>query len=124
MYVEFRKGNSRAVESLQDVLQVIVSTITLGELLAGLAIRNGRDANKPLVDLLSRPRARVVQVTEETVEHYAQIYVYLRSMGKMIPTNDLWIATSALEHDAELLTTDAHFLQVPHILVNHFDVSP
>jgi tRNA(fMet)-specific endonuclease VapC len=29
-----------------------------------------------------------------------------------IPTNDLWIAASALEHGAALLTRDAHFSHI------------
>ena len=36
-------------------------------------------------------------------------YGALRRRGKPIPTNDLWIAASALEHGAALLTFDAHF---------------
>ena len=35
------------------------------------------------------------------------------------PTNDLWIAASAMEHNVELLTADSHFRHVPHILVSY-----
>ncbi|NOX61747.1 MAG: type II toxin-antitoxin system VapC family toxin, partial [Chloroflexi bacterium] len=58
-------------------------------------------------------------ISQETAERYARIYAYLRQIGRPIPTNDLWIAASALEHNAELLTADRHFLAIPHILVFH-----
>jgi predicted nucleic acid-binding protein len=60
-----------------------------------------------------------VPVTPETAERYAHIYAYLRKNGRPIPTNDLWIAASAMEHSAELLTCDAHFLSVVQILVTY-----
>ena len=39
-------------------------------------------------------------------------YAGLRRKGQLIPTNDVWIAASALEHGAALLTRDAHFRHV------------
>ncbi len=52
-----------------------------------------------------------------------RIYAYLRSAGRPIPTNDLWIAASAMEHGAELLTTDGHFRDVPQIVVRFFEAN-
>jgi predicted nucleic acid-binding protein len=33
----------------------------------------------------------------------------LKTAGKLIPTNDLWIAVLTREHGHALLTRDAHF---------------
>jgi len=41
---------------------------------------------------------------EETVVFYAAIHGALRAAGKPIPTNDLWIAASALEKGSALLS--------------------
>ena len=38
-------------------------------------------------------------------------------MGRPIPQNDIWIAASALEHGADLATTDGHFRLVPLLTV-------
>jgi hypothetical protein len=38
-----------------------------------------------------------------------------------IPTNDIWIAASAMELGAAVLTTDAHFRRISHILVIFHD---
>ena len=51
-------------------------------------------------------------VTAHTADHYALVCLGLRRKGQPIPTNDLWIAASALEHGAALLTRDAHFAQI------------
>ena len=42
---------------------------------------------------------------------------FLRVRGRRIPTNDIWIAASALEHDLTVLTADRHFLEVPELRV-------
>ena len=47
-----------------------------------------------------------------TADAYALIYRSLRRQGRPIPTNDLWIAASCLEHGAVLFSLDAHFDQV------------
>jgi predicted nucleic acid-binding protein len=41
------------------------------------------------------------------------IYRSLRQQGAAIPSNDLWIAASCLEHGALLFSLDAHFERVP-----------
>ena len=50
--------------------------------------------------------------TTQTADSYELVYAGLRRKGQPIPTNDLWIAASALEHGAGLLTRDAHFSHV------------
>ena len=49
---------------------------------------------------------------EATTEHYARIFLQLRKKGAAIPTNDLWIAALAAQHDLDLCTSDGHFRQV------------
>jgi predicted nucleic acid-binding protein len=39
--------------------------------------------------------------------------------GTPIPTNDFWIAASAMQYGLTVVTTDAHFLKIPQILVFH-----
>jgi predicted nucleic acid-binding protein len=80
-----------------------------------------REVNlRELEEFQSSPRVRVVHVGKETAKRYAHIYAHLRSVGRPIPTNDLWIAASAMEHSAELVTADAHFLYVPQIVTTRF----
>ena len=66
---------------------------------------------------LDSPRVNLIDVDEETARRYAVIFSTLRAAGTPIPTNDLWIAASAMQHGLRLLTADAHFEKVPQILL-------
>ena len=57
-----------------------------------------------------------VAVTDSTAEWFAAIKQQLRRKEKPIPINDVWIAASALEHGAVLLSLDAHFEHVDGLL--------
>ena len=61
---------------------------------------------------INTPRVKVVPCTAATADLYALVYAALRRNGQPIPTNDLWIAASSLEHGAALLTLDAHFKHI------------
>jgi predicted nucleic acid-binding protein len=62
----------------------------------------------------------VVGLDEGTSERYAVILDSLRSGGIPIPTNDVWIAASAMQHGLRVATTDRHFRKVSQILVEWF----
>ena len=47
-----------------------------------------------------------------TAEHYSNIFLQLKKSGKPIPTNDIWIAASAMENDMPLATFDKHFSNI------------
>jgi tRNA(fMet)-specific endonuclease VapC len=54
----------------------------------------------------------VLPITTDTAAFYATAFAVLRGKGRLIPTNDLCIATSALEHGLALVTHDARFRQI------------
>jgi len=117
-YSAFKRGHAEIVALMRQNRSILVPAVAIGELLAGFERATRRVQNqKELQSFLSRPRVQVTPVTEATAQRYARIYDYLRTAGRPIPTADLWIAASAMEFSAELLTLDAHFLGVPHILV-------
>jgi len=120
-YSAFKRGHPEAIEALRSYSSILMPSIVLGELLAGFEVGGRRQENRrELAEFQHSPRVRMVQITEDTAERYARIYAHLRTAGRPIPTNDLWIAASAMEHGAELLTTDRHFLDVPQIIVRYF----
>jgi tRNA(fMet)-specific endonuclease VapC len=65
----------------------------------------------------------VVTVDEDTAERYAVILNRLKIAGTLIPTNDMWIAATAMQHGVAVLTTDAYYLEVQQIIVHHFPSS-
>ncbi|MBK6728319.1 MAG: type II toxin-antitoxin system VapC family toxin [Xanthomonadales bacterium] len=112
-YVAFKRGDSAIIEVLRHAPEILVSVTVLAELLAGFAAGTREAVNRRELTLfLGSPRVRLVASTAATADIYALVYAALRRKGTPIPSNDLWIAASALEHGVALLTLDAHFSQV------------
>lgn len=117
-YSLFLGKQEDAMMAVQTAERLILPVMVLGELFYGFALGNRREQNRrELHDFLSSYRTLIVPITQATAEQYATIYAHLRRQGRPIPTNDIWIAASAVEHDAGLLTADRHFSHVPHIHV-------
>jgi len=109
-YTAFKRGDSDILAVLQHAPRIIVCATVLGELLGGFAAGQRESANRgELTQFLSSPRVQVVPSTAATADLYALVYAALRRKGQPIPTNDLWIAASSLEHGAAMLTLDGHF---------------
>ena len=112
-YAAFMLGDAAVVEVVAHAERICLNSIVLGELLGGFAAGTREAKNrKELARFLDSPRVEVVSVTAQTADSYALVYSGLRRKGQPIPTNDLWIAASALEHGAALLTRDSHFGQI------------
>jgi len=112
-YVAFKRGQPEALRILQNTPGIAVNSVVLGELLSGFAVGTRAEANRrELEEFLNSPRVEVFAVTHRTAEHYAAIFLALKGAGTPIPTNDMWIAASAMEHDLGLFTYDAHFRSI------------
>ena len=62
------------------------------------------------------PGTSVRNADEGVAERYGHLVKQLREQGTPIPTNDIWIAATALESGARLLTCDSHFTHVAGIM--------
>jgi tRNA(fMet)-specific endonuclease VapC len=117
-YRQAADGEPRAVEFLRRADEVLVPFVVLGELRAGFAAGTaGRKNEAKLTEFLDSPRVRVLLADEQTTRSYASIFAQLRRQGTPIPTNDLWIAALAVQHDLPLLTSDRHFANLPQLLI-------
>ena len=112
-YTAFMLGEPEVLEALAHAERLYLNSIVLGELLGGFAAGTRESRNRAeLARFLDSPRVDVLAITAQTADSYALVYAGLRRKGQPIPTNDLWIAASALEHGTALLTRDAHFSQI------------
>ena len=119
-YAGFLRGSPEVKEAVQQADEIVFNPVVLGELIAGFLMgRNERKNKAILKDFLSSPRVIVAEIDEETSERYAVIVQSLRMKGTPIPTNDLWIAASAMQHGLKVLTTDKHYLEVPQIITEY-----
>ncbi len=121
-YSAFKRNHADVVHHLRRAQEILVPTIVLGELLGGFEAGGRARRNRDELRLfLESPRVRLVPITAETAERYAVIYASLRVAGNPIPTNDLWIAASTMEHGTELVTLDRDFRHVGQVLSRLFE---
>jgi len=117
-YVAFKRGDKKAVETIQRAELLAVNAVVVGELLAGFRCGNRQRQNRDELEaFLDSPRVEFLPVEEETAEFYAQIFAELKLRGRPIPTNDLWVAASAMQHGLALATYDDHFSSVSGLLL-------
>jgi tRNA(fMet)-specific endonuclease VapC len=91
-----------------------LSVITIGELLAGFARGNRRRENEQrLAELLNLQGVGILLLDGRTPGFYANVWNELRANGRRIPSNDIWIAALAIQHDLILDSRDHHFQLVP-----------
>jgi predicted nucleic acid-binding protein len=117
VYCDAMRGRAGSVAVLRQADEILLCPVVVGELLAGFG-QGGREAGNraSLRQFLGSPRVRVVPLTAATAEFYAHVLAGLRARGTPIPTNDIWIAASAMEQGASLATSDRHFESVPGLL--------
>ncbi len=90
--------------------EVATTVVTLAELTAGvLAVGTSEVRAQRLATLDTIADVTALPVDEEAARMWARMRVHLAETGGRVRVNDLWIAASALEHGAALLTRDAHF---------------
>lgn len=117
-YSEYLKGNQAVKRIIQEADEISVTPVILGELIAGFVKGRYEKKNRELMkEFLKSPRIYILDIDEETSERYAIIVNYLREQGTPIPTNDIWIAASAMQYGLKILTTDKHYLKVPLVLI-------
>jgi predicted nucleic acid-binding protein len=119
-YVAFKKRDDAAIVTLKKADYIAVNTVILGELLAGFRCGTREEQNREELDLFfDSPRVELLSVDEGTAEFYAQIFADLKQKGRPIPTNDLWLAASAMQHGLALATYDDHFNSISGLLLTN-----
>ena len=119
-YTAFKLGNKDVISILQHADIIGISVIVLGELIAGFNIGSQSKRNlDELNSFLNSPRVNIYPIDETTTNFYANIYAILRRKGKPIPTNDLWIAATALQQGCKLCSFDGHFASIDNLLISN-----
>ncbi|MBI1941607.1 MAG: type II toxin-antitoxin system VapC family toxin [Acidobacteria bacterium] len=96
-----------------------VPIVVLGELFHGALGSAKRESNWDRVRRFAAEVA-ILPCDALTAEHYARIRFQLRSKGRPIPDNDIWIAAVAQQHGLALLTRDEHFKAVDGLIAERW----
>ena len=115
-FIDFCAGDEGVISTFERAALLVVPFVVLAEIRVGAQIaRRGENQVRTLNELLNQPGVRTVHSTDGTAHHYAAIFAQLRRKGSPIPTNDIWIAALAIEHNLMLYSRDAHFDQIPTV---------
>jgi tRNA(fMet)-specific endonuclease VapC len=115
-YVALCSADVNAASLIGSCETVFLPVIVLGELLYG-ANASGRSVeNRRKVEEFAR-ECTVLEITRGVAERYAELKLRLRTAGRPIPDNDLWIAACCIAAGIPLITRDGHFSQVHSLQV-------
>lgn len=116
-YVAFKKNDKAILEIVQHAEVIGISPIVIGELMAGFDGGNKSKQNRiELQDFLASSRVMIYLITLDTSHFFSQVFNALRNKGKPIPTNDMWIASQALENGCVVCTHDKHFSYIDGLI--------
>lgn len=120
-YACFKRGESEAIEVIRHVPFITFNAVILGELLAGFVVGSRESFNRQeLKQFFRSPRVKILAVDDGTAECYAKIYKGLKQKGCPIPTNDMWIAATAIQYNLAVFTYDGHFKSIEGLRVGQF----
>lgn len=116
-YVDLCKGVADTVTLLEEAESIYVPFVVLGELRAGFTHSRRQAQNeRTLRRFLLKEGVDVLFADDQTTHHYAAVFRQLRRQGTPIPTNDMWLAALALQHNLVLHARDKHFDHLPQII--------
>jgi len=104
-YSAIAKGDPAIVDVVERADSLYLPFIVIAELRAGFSLGTKGPQNE-------RVLARFLALPDVTVLHSTDAM-----QGTPVPTNDLWIAAIVVEHELTLCTRDAHFEQIPQLVL-------
>ncbi len=112
------KGEPKVLKELARC-KTYVPAIVIGELRYGAEKSERSDSNHTQIDALIN---EVIVLPITRGKYYGEIKNQLRSSGKRIPENDIWIAAISMENDIALFTRDKHFANINDLKTKSWDI--
>jgi predicted nucleic acid-binding protein len=117
VYVAFKNNDEGVIEAFRNCDLICVDITVIAELFTGFTLGGREKKNRQELEaFLDAPRVEVLHHDLETAEFYALIVKKLKTKGRPIPTNDIWIAANALKHGLALYSFDGHFQEIDGLL--------
>jgi tRNA(fMet)-specific endonuclease VapC len=110
----FAEGDHSVREKIAAAPGPYLPVIVLGEYQFGLLGARNRERRLVWLKELAR-HWTVLEVSVDTAATYAEIRHTLKGKATPIPSNDVWIAALARQHNLPILSADSHFDVIPGI---------
>jgi tRNA(fMet)-specific endonuclease VapC len=117
--IAFLAGEQVVIERVLDANATCMSVVTFGELVYGASYSKQLSQNFDRVDHLLR-WATLLDINQGVAAIYGNVKSALRKIGRPIPDNDLWIASTAKRHGLTVASRDGHFSVVPNLHVENW----
>ena len=117
IYTGFKRDDPVIVGTFQHLDFIGINITVLAELYAGFKGGNKELKNRlELEDFMNSSRVHFINHDIDTADFYAQIFNNLKEKGKPIPTNDIWVAASAMQNGLALFSLDRHFSNIDGLI--------
>ena len=113
--IRFFRNDAEVVKAFSRYDRLLIPAATDAEFRTGLDV-SSRRGNMVLArydELLRLDSVGFASADERVSARYSELMRYLMRNGTPIPSNDIWIASTALVHNAVLCSGDSHFNCVP-----------
>jgi tRNA(fMet)-specific endonuclease VapC len=118
IYAAFMTGDKSVVETFSNADFIGVDITVIAELLTGFLLGSRQKQNRAeLQKFLENRRVSILYHDIETADFYAAIVKQLKTKGRPIPTNDIWIAANAMRQGLPLYSFDSHFREIEGLLL-------
>ncbi len=122
IYTAFKRNDPDIVTAFQNLDFIGIDITVLAELYAGFKGGSKEKRNRTeLEDFMNSSRVYFIVHDRDTADFYAQIFKNLKENGTPIPTNDIWIAASAMQNGLALFTLDNHFSYIVGLILQTRD---
>lgn len=102
------EGDDGVLSNLDRAPEVFISAVVLGELFFGAAKSARSSENTAKVERFAAGRA-IISCDLDVAREYGRLKQHLKTQGRPLPENDIWIAAAAIHHGLVLVTRDRHF---------------
>ena len=115
-YSNFQRGHRQTVDYIDQADWIGLPNVVRGELWAGFLLGNQVERNAQALALfLDHTAVETLDVDSNVARIYGEIFVELRHKGTPLPTNDIWVAATAIHAGATVLTFDTHFSEIARV---------
>ncbi len=122
IYSTFKRDDPVIVDVFQHLDFIGVNVTVLAELYAGFKGGKKEKRNRAeLEEFMNSSRVHFIGHDRDTADFYAQIFINLKKKGNPIPTNDVWIAASAMQNGLALFSLDKHFSNIDGLILRMKD---
>ena len=106
--IRYVKGDSDVAAVLEDLEDIAIPSVVIGELLFGSEKSMRREQNRKVYLDFCAPYP-VLDVTAAVADEYGKLKCNLQKSGRILPENDMWIAATAIASNMAVVTQDKHF---------------